>query len=139
MFAIERQDEILQLIKERKSISVNELAKELYVSCATVRRDLSAMEKAGLIKRSHGGAILTGSSSDESSIRMRELENVVAKKEIAAIAVKFIKNNSSIYYIHRNKRIKKRAFTFRNDKRQSVCYLWNVAKPIKLYFGRGYS
>ncbi len=97
MFAIERQDEILQLIKERKSISVNELAKELYVSCATVRRDLSAMEKAGLIKRSHGGAILTGSSSDESSIRMRELENVVAKKEIAAIAVQFIKNNSSIY------------------------------------------
>jgi len=97
MYALERQDEILQLIKERKSASVNEIAKELYVSCATVRRDLSAMEKAGIIKRTHGGAMLTGSSSDESSILMREQENVIAKKEIALLAMRFVKNNSSLY------------------------------------------
>ena len=97
MFAIERQDEILAYIKEKKSASVNELAKELYVSPATIRRDLNAMEKAGLIKRSHGGAILTGSTADESSILMREQENVIAKRAIAAIATGFIKNNASLY------------------------------------------
>ena len=97
MFAIERQDEIIQIIKERKSVTVNELAGELFVSPATIRRDLSAMEKAGTIRRSHGGAILVGSSSDESSILMREQENVPEKKEIAAIAVRFVKNNSSLY------------------------------------------
>lgn len=97
MYALERQEEILQIIQERKSASVNEIAKELFVSPATVRRDLSAMEKSGLIKRTHGGAILTGSSSDESSLHVREQENVLEKKEIAAIAVKFVKNNSSLY------------------------------------------
>ncbi|MBQ7164432.1 MAG: DeoR family transcriptional regulator, partial [Clostridia bacterium] len=35
MYAIERQDEIIEIIKERKSVSVNDLAKELFVSCAT--------------------------------------------------------------------------------------------------------
>ncbi|MBR2968250.1 MAG: DeoR/GlpR transcriptional regulator [Clostridia bacterium] len=97
MYALERQDEILQIIKERKSASVNLIARELFVSPATVRRDLSAMEKAGLVRRTHGGAILTGSSSDETSIHVREQENVVEKKEIAALAVKFVKNNSSLY------------------------------------------
>ncbi len=97
MYAIERQDEIFQILKERKSVSVNELSKELFVSPATVRRDLSVMEKSGLIRRSHGGAILTGSSSDESSIIMREQENVVEKKEIAAVAVRLVKNNISLF------------------------------------------
>lgn len=97
MFALERQDEILAYIKEKKSATVNGLAKELFVSPATIRRDLKAMEQAGMIKRSHGGAILSGSTADESSILMREQENVLAKKAIASLAVDFIKNNSSLY------------------------------------------
>ena len=97
MFALERQDEILQLIKERKSVSVNEISEELFVSCATVRRDLNAMEKAGLIRRTHGGAVLAGSTSDESGILIREQEHVIEKKSIAAIAVKLIKNGNSLY------------------------------------------
>ena len=97
MFAPERQDEILQLIKERKSVSVNEISEELFVSCATVRRDLNAMEKAGLIRRTHGGAVLAGSTSDESGILIREQEHVIEKKSIAAIAVKLIKNGNSLY------------------------------------------
>lgn len=97
MYRTERQEEILSLIKERKSISVNELAKELYVSSATVRRDLSEMEKAGLVRRAHGGAVLTSGSSVDKTIFMREQENVEAKKEIASLAAGFVKNNSSIY------------------------------------------
>lgn len=97
MFALERQNEILQLIKERKSISVGELSKELFVSPATIRRDLSAMEKSGLIQRSHGGAVLAGSTSLESGLLMREQENVLAKKSIAQLAVRLVKDNSSIY------------------------------------------
>ena len=97
MFAIERQNEIFAIIKERKSVSVNELAKELFVSPATIRRDLNAMEKTGLVRRSHGGAIITGGSSDESSILLREQENVPEKKEIASVAIRFVKNNCSMY------------------------------------------
>lgn len=97
MFAIERQNEIFALLKEKKSVSVAELAKELFVSPATIRRDLSLMEKSGLVRRSHGGAVLTGGSSDETSILLREQENVPEKKEIASVALRFVKNNSTIY------------------------------------------
>ncbi len=97
MFAPERQEEILAIIKERKSVSVTDLSKELFVSPATVRRDLGAMEKTGLIRRLHGGAIVLEGSSDETSIFMREQENVLAKKEIAYVAAGLIKTGNSVY------------------------------------------
>lgn len=55
----ERQNEILRTLKESKTASVNALAKALYVSEATIRRDLAEMKSMGLIERSHGGAIFT--------------------------------------------------------------------------------
>ena len=45
MLTLERQEEILAILRERKSATVDELASELFVSGATVRRDLREMEK----------------------------------------------------------------------------------------------
>ena len=56
----ERQTAILQALKENKSANVADLAKKLYVSEATIRRDLAQMESMGLIERTHGGALLRG-------------------------------------------------------------------------------
>lgn len=55
MALTERQNEILKRLKENKTAGVNELAEELYVSEATIRRDLAEMKNMGLIERSHGG------------------------------------------------------------------------------------
>ena len=63
MLSLERQEEILDILNRNKSATVEELASELYVSGATIRRDLRAMEKQGLIKRSHGGAMPFKSSA----------------------------------------------------------------------------
>ena len=46
----ERQNEILRTLKESKTASVNALAKALYVSEATIRRDLAEMKSRGLIE-----------------------------------------------------------------------------------------
>ncbi len=78
----ERQNEILRQIKERKSAAVSALAKELYVSEATIRRDLAEMQSMGLIERSHGGAILP-ENAEEISIFFR-MERNAAEKERAA-------------------------------------------------------
>ena len=67
MLTLERQDEILDILNRNKSATVEELAAELYVSGATIRRDLRSMEKQGLIKRSHGGAMPFKSSAEESA------------------------------------------------------------------------
>ena len=95
MLSLERQDEILDILNKQKSCTVEELASELFVSGATIRRDLRAMEEQGLIKRSHGGAMLFRSRADESAIAIREQENTAAKKTIANLAVRLIENGDS--------------------------------------------
>lgn len=58
MFANQRRSEILHRVQEQKTVSVNELSEKLNVSAATVRADLNAMEKQGLLTRTHGGAMM---------------------------------------------------------------------------------
>ncbi|MBQ3116442.1 MAG: DeoR/GlpR transcriptional regulator [Clostridia bacterium] len=97
MLTLERQEEILEILNKNKSATVEELAHELFVSGATIRRDLRIMEKQGLIKRSHGGAMPFKSSAEESAFAIREQENIVAKKTIATLASKLIKNGDSVF------------------------------------------
>lgn len=97
MLSLKRQDEILEILNKNKSATVEELAAELYVSGATIRRDLSQMEKQGLLRRSHGGAILFKSSAEESALILREQENTSAKKAIANLAFSLVKNGDSVF------------------------------------------
>lgn len=97
MLSIKRQEEILEIVNKKKQATVEELATELFVSGATIRRDLSAMEKQGLIKRSHGGAIPFRSSAEESAFAIREQENTLAKRVIANLAFRLVKNGDSVF------------------------------------------
>lgn len=92
----ERQQEILQALKEKKSAEVADLAKMLYVSEATVRRDLSEMKSMGLIERSHGRARLP-ENSDEISIFIRMEKNVTEKERTATKALMHIPSFKSVY------------------------------------------
>ena len=58
MFGIERLQAIRELIKEKKTVEVTYLSKELNVSEVTIRRDLEKLEKEGLVAKTYGGAIL---------------------------------------------------------------------------------
>lgn len=97
MLTLQRQEEILEILNKNKSATVEELSASLLVSGATIRRDLRIMEKQGLIIRSHGGAMPLKSSSEESAFSVREHENIAAKKIIASLALKLIKNGNSIF------------------------------------------
>lgn len=57
MYAPERQQEILRLAREGGRVDVLSLAEEFQVTAETVRRDLKALDRAGLVRRVHGGAI----------------------------------------------------------------------------------
>lgn len=92
-----RQEKIMEILNAEKSISVNKLVELLFVSQATVRRDLTEMAKQGLIKRTHGGAILFASNSEESSLLIRKEEMKKEKRIICEKAIDFIKNNQSIF------------------------------------------
>lgn len=58
MFKDERKERIVALLNEREYVSVETLCRLLYASAPTVRRDLTLLEKEGVLRRSHGGAML---------------------------------------------------------------------------------
>lgn len=57
MLIVERQQLLLDMLRQRKAAQLEELAREVGVSSSTVRRDLEALEQRGLIRRTHGGAV----------------------------------------------------------------------------------
>lgn len=97
MFTEERQQQILEILQKKQSATVEELEQVLYVSASTVRRDLSYLEKIGLLRRTHGGALLVDKSGEEASSRIREQQNIREKRQIAAVAAELIANNSSLF------------------------------------------
>ena len=96
MALTERQNEILNRLKESKSVGVNELAKELFVSEATIRRDLAEMKSMGLVERSHGGALLP-ENAEEISIFFRMEKNANEKERAATKALPHIPSFKSLF------------------------------------------
>ena len=96
MALTERQNEILKMLKEKKTASVTVLAKDLYVSEATIRRDLAEMKSMGLIERSHGGALLP-ENAEEISIFFRMEKNASEKERAATKALPYIPSFKSVF------------------------------------------
>ncbi|QHT63664.1 DeoR/GlpR transcriptional regulator [Paenibacillus lycopersici] len=57
IFAEERREQILALLEQEKRVLAKDLAEKFQISIDSIRRDLSLMEKQGLLKKTHGGAI----------------------------------------------------------------------------------
>lgn len=86
MFVSERFKDIMDYLEERKRATVEELSEKLFVSPATIRRDLSAMQKLGMLQRTHGGAIYV-SASEDVSIFVRMEKESVSKETVASVAM----------------------------------------------------
>lgn len=97
MLTLERHKKILRLLEVNKSLTVMELCSELFVSPATVRRDLVVLEKEGLLKRSYGGAVINESYTDQIPLSLRSTKNLKAKKKICSKAAEFIKAGQTIF------------------------------------------
>ena len=76
MFKSQRQNEILEMLTKENFISVNELSSRLFASTPTVRRDLTALENAGLVKRCHGGVMLYD-GKETSPLYFRQGKNIL--------------------------------------------------------------
>lgn len=97
MFELERLEHIMEYLRQKQTVTVSVLAKRLYVSEATVRRDLNELESRGLIKRLHGGAVLLDGVSRELPLYVREQQNAEEKRMVAAKAVRYICDGQVIF------------------------------------------
>ncbi|NEC20622.1 DeoR/GlpR family DNA-binding transcription regulator, partial [Streptomyces parvus] len=87
MYAPERQQEILRLAQESGRVDVLSLAEEFQVTAETVRRDLKALDRAGLLRRVHGGAIPVGRLDFEPDLAERDALSADEKDRIAQAAL----------------------------------------------------
>lgn len=85
MYAEERQQAIAELVLRRGRVSVTDLADTYDVTTETVRRDLSTLERTGLLRRVHGGAVPAGAV--EVVVGERDSTRVQEKEAIAHAAV----------------------------------------------------
>ena len=77
VFAEERKQLIVELVNRQVKATVSSLCEEFGVSPATIRNDLRELEFAGLLKRTHGGAIRNKKTSYEKIYE----ERLVYRKE----------------------------------------------------------
>ena len=77
MLAVERRRLIAESIRARGVVSVAEMAHTLGTTEITLRRDLRSMAKAGLLVRTHGGAVLPAALGHEPSYSEKARQAVI--------------------------------------------------------------
>lgn len=96
MYASERQQSILADARALGRVEVISLAERLGVTPETVRRDLTALESRGLVRRVHGGALPVERLDAEISVASRMAKASIEKKRIAVRALDEIPRGGSI-------------------------------------------
>lgn len=93
----ERQKQIMDILDRQGAVSVKQLTAALYVSEATVRRDLCDLERKGMIKRTFGGAVPVSEVNRQIPLLVRESMNSAAKNEICRRASALIQDGNVIF------------------------------------------
>lgn len=78
------------------AVAVEALAREMGVSVATVRRDLSVLEMEGVARRTHGGALITTLRGADQAFALREQVDPDAKRAIARRAVALVRSGQTL-------------------------------------------
>lgn len=96
MFTEERLSKIIELLAGDRRVTVSDLSQLLNVSESTIRRDLSLLEKRGLVKRTHGGAVPAAGTAFEPSFIQKEIEFIKEKESIGRKAAEMIEEGETI-------------------------------------------
>lgn len=97
LLTAEREEKILALLRQATALSVPEIARDLGVSEATIRRDLQAMHERRLLQRVHGGATLRNPMRTEPLFADKESQHSEAKQRIAARALRLVEDHDILY------------------------------------------
>ena len=92
-----RQTQIRDIVEDRGQITVAELNSLLNVSEATVRRDLDELAEAGVVQRTHGGALRARHTEAEPPILVRQSEQAAEKARIGRLAASFVHDKQTIF------------------------------------------
>jgi DeoR family transcriptional regulator, aga operon transcriptional repressor len=123
----ERRREIVRRMYLRGYIGAQELAVDFEVDTSTIRRDLNALESAGLVQRTHGGARVPAGATDV-PYALKEQEHRAAKAAIGRAAAALVgdgesvmlDSGSTVYAVALHLRERKQLTAIVNDLRTAV-------------------
>jgi DeoR/GlpR family transcriptional regulator of sugar metabolism len=93
----ERRRLILELLRERRSITVGAVEQQFGVSPMTARRDLAILEREGHARRTHGGAVLPDLAAHEDSFRHRLGLEMAEKERLARAVVATLEPSETLF------------------------------------------
>lgn len=96
MLIEERKTRILEYTAEHGSIKIQEICAMFGISDMTARRDLNDLNRKGLVRRIHGGAVANLGRSYEPGFQTRSMKNELNKKAIGIKAAELIYDGDSI-------------------------------------------
>lgn len=96
MTAEERKHRLEAYLQQVEFASLEDLAKHVDSSVSTVRRDLTLLEAAGNVKRTHGGARIVTPKSDEFTFTARGTQQLDSKSAIGRACAELIRPNQSV-------------------------------------------
>ena len=107
MYKNEREHEILKILSGEGYATVKQLSELLYTSESSIRRDLTSLEKQGVVSRSYGGVELAKNDSNVIPFSTRAHHNISAKKIMAQKAshlihdrdIVFLDQSSSAFFV----------------------------------------
>ena len=97
MLPAERQEDIVKRVEQEGTVRVKELSSLYGVTEDCIRKDLAALEKKGLVRRSYGGAMRPRINLHTVSVAERKDRNVEGKRQLAQLALPLISENSLIF------------------------------------------
>ena len=100
MLTEERRARIIEIVNEKKAVSLNELVDLLDTSAATIRRDINALNRSRQLIKVFGGATALTSkhvNTKEDAVKMKAQKNVVEKDNISRYAADLIQDNDFVY------------------------------------------
>lgn len=96
LLTAERRNKIAEILIANGSIKISEISAMFHVSTETIRKDLIYLDKMGVAKKSHGGA-LSSLEFIEKPLQDRTMKNFSIKKAIAQKALEYIEDQSVIF------------------------------------------
>jgi DeoR family transcriptional regulator, fructose operon transcriptional repressor len=96
MYAEERRRSIAARARAEQRVEVQVLAEDLGVTPETIRRDLTELERVGVLRRVHGGAIPAERLREEPALGEKALAMAAEKRRIAKVALEHVPTRGTI-------------------------------------------
>lgn len=97
MLAEERQNMIVSLVNKNGSVLVKELSGQFEVTEDSIRKDLTLLQKKGLLRKTYGGAVKVRVNEQERYVSQRKGKNLEDKQAIARKALNIINENEVLF------------------------------------------